>query len=425
MASISIVSVSIVSVKVFIFEERIQYLGLPQIPHLLEDVQKVEESFDSGSLLQSILSNNGLIVLIFVVCLVYSTLSSRKSSFRVQDIIEKFLSLGLDFGDVESKLDDKDSLFVEKGIDTYKSKKPLTVSLRIEDGVNGVYYMKDENGNITAVFKPQVEEAFAPQNPKNRVGELNESSPLKAGVHVGDAYIKETAAYLMDHDHFAKVPQTEISTISINEGESPKIGSLQAFVPNVGCAEDFNNEKFNVHDVHAIGLLDARIANLDRHSGNMLVQKSDQSLNLIPIDHGYSLPDYRNLKDLYFEWTNWKQSSIPFTDEEKDYVQRIDISRDAKTLARLGVRDESIMTYVLSNLIVKVAVQNGWNLKRIGEFMQRDILDDSSPSQFECLVKKSIPESFVAPSFADDYAWAENSTIKVFQDFISNFKAYL
>jgi len=48
---------------------------------------------------------------------------------------------------------------------------------------------------------------------------------------------------------------------------------------------------FEIEEVHKIGILDVRILNADRNDENMLVKKNNGKFELIPIDHGLSLPD--------------------------------------------------------------------------------------------------------------------------------------
>ena len=49
---------------------------------------------------------------------------------------------------------------------------------------------------------------------------------------------------------------------------------------------------------------------LSTHAGNILVKKSTEgSLQLVPIDHGYILPD--TFSDLSFEWMFWPQAAQP------------------------------------------------------------------------------------------------------------------
>lgn len=267
------------------------------------------------------------------------------------------------------------------------------VKKKIEDGVNGVYFVakNTDPDNVYGVFKPRDEEAFAPLNEKKRVGEIGSESPLKKGIIVGDAMNKEIAAYRLDHAHFARVPKTEKARVVINPGASgePKEGSLQAFVPNVGSSEDFSSSKFSVRDVHAIGLLDLRIMNTDRHTGNLLVENT-QDYRLVPIDHGYSLPDFRNLSDAWFDWVSWNQADEPFSPEMCQYIENIDIWSDAQLLIELGIRPASVMTYLISSEFVKTGVKRRWTLRRLALAMSRDIDNPETPSALESLIQECL-----------------------------------
>jgi hypothetical protein len=98
-----------------------------------------------------------------------------------------------------------------------------------------------------------------------------------------------------------------------------------------------------VRDVQRIGIFDIRLFNTDRHAGNMLVRKprvsasassanllgggglarlDERQLELVPIDHGFCLPEA--LEPPYFEWLYWPQAMIPFGEEELEYIARLD-----------------------------------------------------------------------------------------------------
>ncbi len=82
--------------------------------------------------------------------------------------------------------------------------------------------------------------------------------------------------------------------------------------------------RFAARDVHRIGILDIRIWNTDRHAGNILVRRprressaglsglaklDSAQLELVPIDHGFCLPE--SLEPPYFEWLHWPQVRRP------------------------------------------------------------------------------------------------------------------
>merc|ERR1740139_308984 len=86
---------------------------------------------------------------------------------------------------------------------------------------------------------------------------------------------------------------TALSPIPPFSKEQSKIGSFQLFVKNKGPVENYSWDLFAVDEVHKIGILDLRILNLDRNNCNILVAQSapGETLTLVPIDHGFSIPD--------------------------------------------------------------------------------------------------------------------------------------
>jgi len=268
----------------------------------------------------------------------------------------------------------QDVKIVSSSPDTLKNQARLC-----PDGVNGVYFLSGtQEDSFMGVFKPREEEAFGPSNPKDKVGILGYASPIKRGIIVGDSAMKEVAAYKMDHKGLARVPET--ASLELDG----RYGSLQRFVNSKGCAEDYNPSLFSTKDVHAIGLLDLRLFNLDRHLGNILVNTEDYTL--IPIDHGYCLPDFRDLADSYFDWSVWPQTWIPFSPQVKQYIGAIDIWDDAETLQRVGIRLPCIITYLLCTIFVKICVGKNYSLRAMVDLMQRSLKDPDSPSVFESIV---------------------------------------
>ncbi|DBA78984.1 hypothetical protein WJX77_002706 [Trebouxia sp. C0004] len=197
---------------------------------------------------------------------------------------------------------------------------------RALEGLGGTYFFKDEAGSKVAIVKPCDEEPLAPNNPKGFVGRALGEPGLKPTVRVGEAAIREVAAYLLDHDHFAQVPHTVLvkfthpifhiqsskessprpsdTASSLNNAEtesaaspdsalssstqqliqagraslegsrtSSKLGSLQEFVAHDCDTSEIGPSLFSLQDVHRIAILDIRLFNTDRHAGNILVQR--------------------------------------------------------------------------------------------------------------------------------------------------------
>ncbi|KAJ6844054.1 phosphatidylinositol 4-kinase gamma 5-like [Iris pallida] len=280
----------------------------------------------------------------------------------------------------------------------------------VHSGLGGAYYFRNSRGESVAIVKPTDEEPFAPNNPKGFVGKTLGQPGLKRSVRVGETGFREVAAYLLDYDHFANVPPTVLVKIThsifhVNEGVNcgsnkaygrqpraiSKIASFQQFMPHDFDASDHGTSSFPVSDVHRIGILDIRIFNTDRHAGNLLVRKVEGGdcrfggrMELIPIDHGLCLPE--SLEDPYFEWIHWPQASIPFSDEELEYIANLDPVRDSEML-RMElpmIREACLRVLVLCTTFLKEAAAFGLCLAEIGEMMSREFTGrEEEPSELE------------------------------------------
>jgi len=186
--------------------------------------------------------------------------------------------------------------------------------IRSSEGSGGAYFMQDSSGlKYVSVFKPIDEEPMAVNNPQGLPLSVD-GEGLKKGTRVGQGALREVAAYILDHPKsgphsfsgeergFAGVPPTAMVKCLHRGFNHPdgyefdskniKIGSLQMFIENNGNCEDMGPCAFPVAEVHKISVLDIRLANADRHAGNILVSKDGErgKIVLIPIDHGYCLP---------------------------------------------------------------------------------------------------------------------------------------
>lgn len=276
------------------------------------------------------------------------------------------------------------------------------------EGMGGTYFVSDTAGAKVGIFKPCDEEPMAPNNPKGWSGRAMGDPGMKPGVRVGEAALREVAAYLLDHDGFAGVPPACLvsmrhpalsygaggegtaaaavdadsladlsdgvaggSTVPDQRLMAPvppgglKLGSLQAFAAHESDANDVAPQRYCSDSVHRIGVLDIRLLNLDRHAGNLLVSDVSRSCarlgleavggpqlhSLVPIDHGYALPEA--LHNPYFEWQYWPQASVPFSDEVRAYVERLDGAADAAMLARRlpELRPESLRCLLVTTMV--------------------------------------------------------------------------
>jgi len=302
-----------------------------------------------------------------------------------------------------------------------------------ESGVGGTYFMHDAHNRLIGVFKPQDEEMGCPNNPKGFTPQEHFiDASMKRGVNRGEAAFRECAAYVLDHDHFAGVPATDLVICNYPSfrnnspptspvaDENIKIGSFQEYKEHDFDAEDISPVKaalFPVKEVHKIAILDIRLVNTDRHGGNILVREvespklgvdddysSDDTqfrmefdsddedfcprppasmvYELIPIDHGYTLPHtLAGLSDSRFEWLNWPQSKVTFDSKTSEYIASLDPHKDVALLQeRFPDRftQESCNVLIIATLWLQTAARNGLTAHEIGCAMCRPHPDELS-----------------------------------------------
>jgi hypothetical protein len=152
------------------------------------------------------------------------------------------------------------------------------------------------------------------------VGKQMGEPGFKPTVRVGEAAMREVAAYLLDHGHFSKVPRTVLvrtrhpvfhvaddtclpqppaenqrSHAHASTSGKPPAGPSSALTPSSAAApttapwKEASLQEFVSHDfdcsehgtstlpkraVHRIGVLDLRLYNTDRHAGNILARRA-------------------------------------------------------------------------------------------------------------------------------------------------------
>jgi len=277
-----------------------------------------------------------------------------------------------------------------------------------DEGTGATYILRDTDHRNLAVFKPKDEEAFAPQNPRGYLGPEN-TPGLRQGVLSTQQAAREVAAFLLDHGEFARVPETALvhakhpkfSKVKTKSGDKVvwKIGAFQRFVETKDTAGNFAAQVFSATDVHKIGILDIRIANLDRNDGNMLIrvgksQTGSVRYELVPIDHGLSLPDCLEVYTDDIAWMEWPQAKKPFAQKELDYIQKLSGSKDARLLAKcLGVRRECLRLMEVTTKLLQLGADHGLTLYEIGTIMYRIDRGTDAPvqrSKLEHLIEHSL-----------------------------------
>ncbi|KAK7332741.1 hypothetical protein VNO80_29496 [Phaseolus coccineus] len=269
--------------------------------------------------------------------------------------------------------------------------------IRSAEGTGGAYFMLDSAGQkYVSVFKPIDEEPMAVNNPRGLPLSLD-GEGLKKGTRVGQGAFREVAAYVLDHPlsgrrklfgdetGYAGVPPTLMikclhKAFNYPRELTPKIGSLQMFTENSGSCEDMGPGAFPVKEVHKISVLDIRLANADRHAGNILISKEEDNNQsvLIPIDHGYCLPT--SFEDCTFEWLYWPQACQSYSPETIEYIKSLDAEEDIALLKFHGwdLPVECARTLRISTVLLKKGVERGLTPFAIGSMMCRESLNKES-----------------------------------------------
>ncbi len=289
-----------------------------------------------------------------------------------------------------------------------KTQKDRVAPARTTGGISGSYFLKGvksqsealkltSNAPSLLIFKPELEEIYGPENPhtcysfplpkldgERRTITQNLRAPLgsrsfRLGNPSGEASKKEHVAYLLDHDHFSGVPLTLSVEVPNNplfvQGTATKTGSVQVFQP--GCKElgqlTVDQQKMvNPQNLKRIGILDIRLGNNDRHQGNILAREidsgADKIYDLIPIDHGLTLPD--SLNEMHLDWTVLPASRISFDEEELAYIAKLDPDKDTAILRAQGIREPCILPMVARTIVLQEGAKVGLNLFDIASIFQ-------------------------------------------------------
>ncbi|KAI0492558.1 hypothetical protein KFK09_026831 [Dendrobium nobile] len=287
------------------------------------------------------------------------------------------------------------------------------------EGTGGAYFMQDVSGQeFVAVFKPIDEEPMAENNPRGLPLSLD-GIGLKKGTRVGEGALREVAAYLLDHPisgrrtsmcdefGFSGVPPTiMVQCLSDCFNHSKKfdratpdfkVGSMQMYVKNCGSCEDMGPGAFPVEEIHKITVLDIRLANADRHGGNILFCKEGEEgrIVLVPIDHGYCLPE--DFEDCTFEWLHWPQARIPYNAETVEYIKSLNVEEDIELLRFNGWELSSLCarTLRICTMLLKKGAQRSLSPYEIGRILCRETL--KKESKIEGMIRKAkeaiLPET--------------------------------
>lgn len=175
-----------------------------------------------------------------------------------------------------------------------------------------------------------------------------------------------------------------------------KYGSLQIFVHSTGVAADYSSSLFTVEEAHKIMILDFRILNSDRNDENILLiktpkkEKGKNCYKLIPIDHALSFPSCLKVGDYEMCWMSWSQAEVPFTKDEKEYIENIDIISDMKRInENISLREDCWKYFRISNTVLKIGAKYDLTPYEIGSLLYTFDYDKKEKSKIEIIIEKT------------------------------------
>ena len=179
-----------------------------------------------------------------------------------------------------------------------------------------------------------------------------------------------------------------------------KYGTLQKFIKSTGVVADYSYSLFSVEEAHKIMILDFRILNCDRNDENILLIKNKNNKNkskkhqanykLIPIDHAYSFPSCLEIGDFEICWMTWSQAEVPFTEEEKEYIESINILEDMKKLNEyIFLRPDCWKYFRISNTVLKICTKYNLTPYEIGSLLYHFDYDNQTPSKIKLVIEKT------------------------------------
>ncbi len=245
--------------------------------------------------------------------------------------------------------------------------------------------------NIQARFEAEVNTTLKGKYTFEEALHGTQHTPIlinEEGERIGVIKTKnEILAEALDYDHFAGVPPAITANI-------PEMGSVvvQKWVPNSQIATEYKREKdWNAEQLHHIRVLDIRLGNSDRNKGNVLIVPTEQKRLVVPIDHDlimHYIPNDNNWEAAYL--------NVPFSPISKDYIQKLDLEKDAEIMQNLGYKSDDIVSMKVRTTLLKMAAEHNLTLKEtdmLFRFYYYDFLEAGntlSPQSSESEIRETF-----------------------------------
>lgn len=127
--------------------------------------------------------------------------------------------------------------------------KGLVPKLTLE-GTSGAYQLINDHKTPIALFKPEDEEPYAPENPRGFVGKMGQPG-IRQGIRSGECAAREYLAYLLDPHDFHNVPPTFLVEVDHTfwQKKNPnrkKTGSMQLFIEHLESVANYGPKRFSL-----------------------------------------------------------------------------------------------------------------------------------------------------------------------------------
>ncbi len=279
-------------------------------------------------------------------------------------------------------------------------------------GVNPAFWVNKagggDQGTKTFLFKP--ESAYSPDIgglPKGaepaREALTGRAADMLKGMTGLDFAMPETHVIAVGKDKFA---EGSLEGTPFGKDDTPVRGSLQQFAATDGELRDqpmAQMRKISPASCQKIAILDMVTLNMDRHSGNLMVNgATTETPDVVPIDHGLTFPTKDSLADLPANIGNDKNvllklpgSYEDFTPEMLKSIELLDPDGLAEGLRRDIATIEEVVPGTqgkVADECVKISRRSAMFLKKAAAALPPAILQVALGQDAESLLDPGIDD---------------------------------
>eukprot|EP01041_Mallomonas_annulata_P005240 gene5240-10488_t len=124
---------------------------------------------------------------------------------------------------------------------------------------------------------------------------------------------------------------------------------------------------------------------------------SSRRYRLVPIDHGYCIPHILHMKEVTFNWMDWKETDQPLSDEIVHYISQLDPVADAKLLRRVvgaAIPEECLLTLYVCTRLLQTGISAGLSLRSIAKLMTTEECNEDAKSALQIAVLRALYRAF-------------------------------